>query len=1046
MLVLLTTTGALAAPTEGHWWRAPTVPAGLRDVATDGERLVGLTRAGGLVELRDGGWVELAAPTPTTAAAAGLVADGGTFWARGSVPPVMVPYGDGAWGEREPVPVRGITGAASIPAGLVVSGLDGTRALRDAGGWHALETLDGHLIVRPDGEGGLWWWAGAVAPRPELFRTDASGAVVERGPSLPHWSRFENTLTVDAAHRPVWGGDALYRLDATGRVETVLETPVLAAVQADALWTASTDGGTRDGEPAAMPVPLAKLGAMPDGGVWGLSDDGVLYTTREGPGIGLSDVSLAWGAGAVYGRAAVVADVDGDGLDDVLGAERNCRARMWLQRSGTFADATTEWGYPACAWGVAAGDLDGDGRPELVTIDWRDAVRRIDVYRNVGRFERVTDRVLVGEEAREADQYGMPQLVDIDGDLDLDLYVSAQGTPDAPRRAWLWVNDGLGRLAPVPLPERGLGYAAFVAGVYRSDLDGDGDGDFVLRSYWGEGHHVLAGRADGSLEDVSETAGLRGVYGVPMQGALVDLDRDGLDDVFFAGREAPMVWHNDGGLHFSGATDRFGLSGAPVLDGFALEDLDGDGWIDLAGCNAAACGLWRGGEAGFTEAAGSLPRDGLSAGVVLALDLGGDGDADVLLLREDGATLLENGVRSGPVAYPRAVPFGALRRLRWAGAPDLVMLGVYALLVAFAAGWVRRSGSRLVLGRGMPAVGGLWGAGGAAWLLAADATPGARGLVAAAGLAGVGLLVAVEPRWHRARSARRVAGYRLVEELGRGGMGVVFLAREDGTGREVALKLVDPRLLEREEDLELYREEARIGADIAHPGVVRILGWGEWTTPVGDGMQRTAYLVMERIRGPTLRAWAEGRVVPVAEACWLVSAICDALAAVHALDVVHRDIKPSNVMLAPGGRVVVMDFGAARYVGQVTRQTRSVLGTLGYMAPEQGRGLAADPRGDVYAAGVVLYELLAGERPFEADNMVTLMARVIADPPPRVPREDVDDALWAVIERMLAKIPEERPHAREVSALLAPWCGSGVRTALAAPVVDAETVTGARRA
>jgi serine/threonine protein kinase/tetratricopeptide (TPR) repeat protein len=276
-----------------------------------------------------------------------------------------------------------------------------------------------------------------------------------------------------------------------------------------------------------------------------------------------------------------------------------------------------------------------------------------------------------------------------------------------------------------------------------------------------------------------------------------------------------------------------------------------------------------------------------------------------------------------------------------------------------------------------------------------------------------------------------LAHYRIAERLGAGGMGEVFRAEDLKLRRVVALKV-----LRGAEDHEgrLLRE-ARFASQLNHPNIAVVY---DADTVERDG-QRRSFIAMEYVEGRTLAALLEERVPSVPEAVEIVVQVADALAAAHARGVVHRDIKAGNVMVDDAGRVKVLDFGLAAFrpvVGE-TRETwspigadptrsapGSVLGTVAYMSPEQALGRDVDARTDVFSLGVLLWELLAGRRPFEGANPIGIIDALLhAEPPsltrlnPAVPRE-----LEAVVLRMLAKDRERRigtmrDVARELSLL-----------------------------
>lgn len=249
--------------------------------------------------------------------------------------------------------------------------------------------------------------------------------------------------------------------------------------------------------------------------------------------------------------------------------------------------------------------------------------------------------------------------------------------------------------------------------------------------------------------------------------------------------------------------------------------------------------------------------------------------------------------------------------------------------------------------------------------------------------------------------------YELLEEIGRGGAGTVYRALDREIGRVVALKTLrdadaGPAARER------FLREARLAARLEHPHIVRILDAGE-----RDGRP---YYTMPLLQGSPLR----GPLAP-GRACALLAAVARAVAHAHATGVVHRDLKPENVLLCPGGPVVT-DFGAARAPDDVRlTETGELLGTPAYMAPEQiaGRAHEAGPKADVYALGAILFELLIGRLPYEAESLLELSARVLHEPVPEAP--ELDPTLASILQRCLAKKPEERPSALELAEALERW-------------------------
>ena len=257
--------------------------------------------------------------------------------------------------------------------------------------------------------------------------------------------------------------------------------------------------------------------------------------------------------------------------------------------------------------------------------------------------------------------------------------------------------------------------------------------------------------------------------------------------------------------------------------------------------------------------------------------------------------------------------------------------------------------------------------------------------------------------------------YRLERELGRGGMATVYLAQDLEHGRQVALKVLLPELLRDPESVERLRREAAVATRLDHPNVCPILSVGE--TP-----ERSIYLVMPYLPGEPL-THHEVRKGPlsVAEGIPLLLQICRGLEHAHALQILHRDLKPENVMLVPdtgvagGIRAVVLDFGLAKVLreeAELVKLTRTglVVGTAEFMSPEQIRGRPLDGRSDLYAVGVLAFEMFNGRLPFEGKSPQEMMlARFKVEPLRlRALRPELPAKLEAVIARALAVDPADR--------------------------------------
>ncbi len=258
--------------------------------------------------------------------------------------------------------------------------------------------------------------------------------------------------------------------------------------------------------------------------------------------------------------------------------------------------------------------------------------------------------------------------------------------------------------------------------------------------------------------------------------------------------------------------------------------------------------------------------------------------------------------------------------------------------------------------------------------------------------------------------------FEVLEEIGSGGMGMVYRALDRELGEQVAIKTLRPELLQDTSLVERFKSEIRLARHISSKHVVRTHDIGE-----RDGVY---YLTMEYVEGITVRELLDTRGrLGIAPTLAIASQLAQSLVAAHEQGVIHRDIKPQNLLLDGAGVLKVMDFGVARLAGGSAGLTEAgmLVGTPSYMAPEQMLGETFDERIDLYATGVVLFECLLGRLPFEANSAVALIARVLRDQPP-VPTAidpEIPPAFSDLVVRLLAKDPEQRPaNAAELVRLL----------------------------
>ncbi|MBL8192041.1 MAG: serine/threonine protein kinase, partial [Acidobacteria bacterium] len=262
-----------------------------------------------------------------------------------------------------------------------------------------------------------------------------------------------------------------------------------------------------------------------------------------------------------------------------------------------------------------------------------------------------------------------------------------------------------------------------------------------------------------------------------------------------------------------------------------------------------------------------------------------------------------------------------------------------------------------------------------------------------------------------------IARYRVLNKIGAGGMGEVYLAQDDSLGRKVAIKVLPESFTQDADRVRRFEQEARSASALNHPNIITIYEVGKH-----DG---THFIATEFIEGETLRQQMNTEKPDLVESLDVVIQVASALQAAHSVGIAHRDIKPENIMLRPDGYVKILDFGLAKLTEQnpsgeldpdaVTKslfetQPGLVIGTLTYMSPEQARGQRVDGRTDIFSLGIVLYELVSGQRPFNGSTPSDIIASLLTAEPPKLSTRlpNIPPELERIVNRMLVKDRELR--------------------------------------
>ena len=293
--------------------------------------------------------------------------------------------------------------------------------------------------------------------------------------------------------------------------------------------------------------------------------------------------------------------------------------------------------------------------------------------------------------------------------------------------------------------------------------------------------------------------------------------------------------------------------------------------------------------------------------------------------------------------------------------------------------------------------------------------------------------------------------YEIVDSIGAGGMGEVYRAHDTRLDRSVAIKILPPAFADDPDRLRRFEQEARAAGSLNHPNIVAVYDFGRF--------ENAAYVATELLEGETLRARLADSLLPARKAVEIAVQVARGLSAAHAKGITHRDIKPENLFITTGGFVKILDFGLAKLaakdaVDKTSAPTMAietnpglVMGTVAYMSPEQVRGGTIDPRSDIFSLGVVLFEMLAGKRPFAGDSSAETMSAILKEDVPDLP-ESAPPGLDRIVRRCLEKKPEERfESARDLAfALESVTSGSGREKAAAAPEIHDDERPAGRKA
>lgn len=292
-------------------------------------------------------------------------------------------------------------------------------------------------------------------------------------------------------------------------------------------------------------------------------------------------------------------------------------------------------------------------------------------------------------------------------------------------------------------------------------------------------------------------------------------------------------------------------------------------------------------------------------------------------------------------------------------------------------------------------------------------------------------------------NVQKIGNYKIERHIASGGMAAVYLAVDESLQRQVALKVMLPSLAKDADFVQRFQREARAAARLEHPNIVRIYETG--LTPAQEPFIAMQYIEGDSLQEALAQLAEQGKVYPTMQALWLVKQVAQALDVAHRAGIVHRDLKPSNILLRRDGTPVLTDMGIATVQGETRlTQTGNIIGTPHYMSPEQVLGKTVDGRSDIYSLGIVLYELLAGQVPFDAGSAIAILHQQAYETPPPLnsKRQGLASQTQLVVNTCLQKDPEQRyQSAAHMVAALEAAIAAEATDRHAAPVAAAYAVT-----